>query len=517
MSERDDSFDELLGEFSRGGGELSSGAQPGADQVPLTRRQLRELREAQEAASLTEEAQQGSPQSDGQSDSLSAEEAGQAPDSSEAPGEHPSQHNQPVPEGVGAEAATEQQGTSENQASVSASQQQQENRTAKPKKSKKKKGGVWKVLLTIFLTIITLAGLALGALYVFRDQIPYGNRIIQELEQLIFPKEPESNDYIGEGNGEEVLFRINEGEFGDVIANNLAEQGVIKTSEAFWNLLLTTQPEPVLYPGLYRLNQEMSAAAALETLSNPDARVENSVLIHEGIQLTTVVNRLSAALDIPEADFWAELSSAEALAKYGVTVPSGMDPKKMAEGYLFPATYIFDIDVTASEVVETMIGKTFEILAKHGVQPADSHRVLTFASIIQREAGASRENFYKVSRVFHNRIDNGWKLESDATVSYGVGRTDSLELTVRELNDTSNPYNTRANAGFPIGPISSVSELAIDAVLNPVDGPWFFFVTVNPSTGETVFSETFAQHDRAAEEYRRWCRQPENAQYCHTN
>src|SRR5690606_12729094 len=137
--------------------------------------------------------------------------------------------------------------------------------------------------------------------------------------------------------------------------------------------------------------------------------------------------RLSEALSIPEADFWAELSTPEALAKYGVTVPAGMDPKKMAEGYLFPATYVFDVDVTAADVVEIMIGKTFEILEKHGVAAADAHRILTFASIIQREAGASTENFYKVSRVFHNRIDNGWKLESDATVSYGVGRTDSLE------------------------------------------------------------------------------------------
>jgi len=68
--------------------------------------------------------------------------------------------------------------------------------------------------------------------------------------------------------------------------------------------------------------------------------------------------------------------------------------------------------------------------------------------------------------------------------------------------------------GLPIGPIAAPGDLAIDAALNPVDGPWFFFVTVNLATGETQFSETLAEHEQGVARLREWCSQPDNAVYC---
>ena len=77
--------------------------------------------------------------------------------------------------------------------------------------------------------------------------------------------------------------------------------------------------------------------------------------------------------------------------------------------------------------------------------------------------------------------------------------------TSAELND-DNPYNTYFITGLPIGPIGAAGDLAIDAALHPVDGPWVYFVTVNLDTGETVFSETNAQHEAAVQQLRQWCR-----------
>jgi len=68
---------------------------------------------------------------------------------------------------------------------------------------------------------------------------------------------------------------------------------------------------------------------------------------------------------------------------------------------------------------------------------------------------------------------------------------------------------------LPIGPIGLPGDLAIDAALNPVEGPWFFFVTINLATGETVFSETIDEHESAVAILREWCNASvENGTYC---
>ena len=44
------------------------------------------------------------------------------------------------------------------------------------------------------------------------------------------------------------------------------------------------------------------------------------------------------------------------------------------------------------------------------------------------------------------------------------------------------------------------------AAANPEKGDWFFFVTVDPGTGETKFAETQGEHDRNVQEFQAWCR-----------
>ena len=84
-----------------------------------------------------------------------------------------------------------------------------------------------------------------------------------------------------------------------------------------------------------------------------------------------------------------------------------------------------------------------------------------------------------------------------------------------ETADASNPYNTYANAGYPIGPIGNPGDAAINGAVNPAEGAWLFFVPINLKTGETVFSETADQHAAAVAQLKAWCRESaENASYC---
>ncbi|MBT5848240.1 MAG: ABC transporter substrate-binding protein, partial [Micrococcales bacterium] len=78
------------------------------------------------------------------------------------------------------------------------------------------------------------------------------------------------------------------------------------------------------------------------------------------------------------------------------------------------------------------------------------------------------------------------------------------------LRDTANPFNTFSNPGLPIGPITNPGALTIEAALRPVAGKWLYFVAINLNTGETIFSDTLAEHEKAADIYRQWCRDNPN-------
>ena len=306
-----------------------------------------------------------------------------------------------------------------------------------------------------------------------------------------------ANDYSGSGHGD-VNFTINEGEIGDQIANNLVEAGVTKSFDSFYQLLLETKPEPVFTPGVYRLKLEMSAKAALAALQDPANRVELSATIPEGTTEKNVLKILAEGLSIPLADLQAAAANP---AQYGVPAEA-----TTLEGFLFPATYTFSPGVSATVVIQRLVDESLASLDAAGVPQDQRWDVIRLASVIQRESGPNPDDMYKISRVFHNRLDQGMNLGSDVTTCYGAGLTgkDCLLITQAALDDKTNLYNTRILPGLPIGPISNPGAEAIDAAYHPTEGPWLFFVTVNLTTGETVFSETAAEHEAAVEQYYAW-------------
>ncbi|SDZ03800.1 endolytic transglycosylase MltG [Herbiconiux ginsengi] len=303
----------------------------------------------------------------------------------------------------------------------------------------------------------------------------------------------EVDDYEGTGSGE-VMFVVNDGDIGETIGDNLAAQGVVKSSAAFYDLLLKQDPAPVFQAGTFKLAEKMSAQAALDALQNPDNKVDYTVTIPEGSSAKGIYQELADVTGLPLADFEAAGANYVALG-----VPA---QAPSIEGFLFPATYTFEPGQTAADMITTMVQRTFQSLDAAGVAPDDRFRVVTLAALIQKEAG-SVDDMFKVSRVFTNRLDQGMNLESDATVAYGAGHS-RVETTSAEREDASNLYNTYANPGLPIGPISNPGDDAINAALHPADGPWLYFVTINLDTGETVFSETADEHAAAVEQLQQW-------------
>ncbi len=111
------------------------------------------------------------------------------------------------------------------------------------------------------------------------------------------------------------------------------------------------------------------------------------------------------------------------------------------------------------------------------------------ASLVQAEGQPA--DFAKVSRVIYNRLDQGMKLQLDATVNYALGRS-TLKLTNQDITVDS-PYNTYKVTGLPPTPINSPGEQALEAALAPAAGDWLYYVTVNPTTGETKFTSSYSE------------------------
>ncbi|MFC5338339.1 endolytic transglycosylase MltG [Leucobacter denitrificans] len=353
-----------------------------------------------------------------------------------------------------------------------------------------------RIVISAVLIVLLLA-LGGGAAYVWTQ---FGDRISLAMGWT-------TNDYEGEGHGE-VLITITEGEIGSDIANALAEADVVKTSEAFYELLLAQDPAVDFQVGTYQLRMQMSAQAALDALQNEENRMRYTVTIPEGTAALDALELAAGVMGIPFEEFEQAVQDPTAFG-----VPADFPS---IEGFLFPATYTFEPGDTAESIIQTMVDRMWTALGEHGVSPEQSWEILTLASIVQREAGSNFEDFPKVSRVFLNRLDIDMLLQSDATVGYGTGNYGTVWTSDEERQDTSNPYNTYANPGLPIGPIGLPGDVAIEAAIHPADGPWLYFVTVDLSVGTTEFATTLEEHEANVQKLAEWCttHRDEGGTYC---
>ena len=125
------------------------------------------------------------------------------------------------------------------------------------------------------------------------------------------------------------------------------------------------------------------------------------------------------------------------------------------------------------------------------------HEVLILASIIQKEV-KSPDEMRRVAGVYFNRLAANKALESDSTLTYITGRK-RARATGQDLKMDS-PYNTYRYKGLPPGPIGNPCLEAIQAVLNPEEHDFMFFITDN-ETGEAMFSKTGKEHQKKVEEH----------------
>lgn len=363
----------------------------------------------------------------------------------------------------------------------------------KSSRGKKKRSGL-AVLLAIIIIGGLLAAVGVGAYWA------YGK----------FQAAQPAADYPGPGSGE-VVIEVVEGETLTDIGATLQQADVVASTQAFAEAAAKNKDATSITPGAYLMLKQMAAADAVERLLDPSSRNENTVTISEGLRTAQVVETLSASTGIKEKEFQAVLDSPSRLP-----LPSwakGTGPAR-TEGFLYPATYEFEKDATADDILNAMVAKFTEVTdemdfetrsKKLGYSP---YEVLNVASLIQAEA--HEDDFNKVSRVIYNRLEpETWGetygyLGLDATLNYAL---EQFETNISESDlDFDSPYNTRTekHQGLPPTPINNPGEQALEAALEPAKGDWLYYVTVNLDTGETKFTSNYNEFLNYQQQLRDW-------------
>lgn len=326
-----------------------------------------------------------------------------------------------------------------------------------------------------------------------------------------------ATDYEGEGNGQPVLVEIPEGSSISQLGPELVENGVVRTDAAFQSAAAANPDAANVQPGFYQLEQEMSAAAAVRALLDPENR-SDLLDIHGGATLLDVnvvggdsrpgIYSQIAALTSDGSGQGGV--STEELENVGATTPPeqlgvpewaleavnarGDDPKRL-EGLIVPGQYVINPALSAQEILTDLITRSTEQYNESGIVDRAAalglspYELLTAASLVEREAPAGE--FDKVARVILNRLEEPMRLEFDSTVNYGL--EDVEVATTDEDRAQVTPWNTYAKDGLPDTPIAAASMPAIEAMENPAEGNWLFFVTVD-ADGTTLFNDTFEQH-----------------------
>ncbi|MEJ4100001.1 endolytic transglycosylase MltG [Corynebacterium mastitidis] len=331
------------------------------------------------------------------------------------------------------------------------------------------------------------------------------------------------NDYEGEGNGVVQLVQVQEGSSVSELGAELEERGIVKTDAAYQSAAFSNPNAGSIQPGFYRLQEEMSAASAVAALLDPNNRVE-MLDVQGGATLMdvtvvagdtrkgifTMISEVSCAEtpgDCVTVDQLHDVAAKTAPQELGVpewAVPAvlerGTDPRRI-EGLIRPGQYVIDPGMDAKDILTDLITRSADYYNSTGIeQRAEAtgltpYELLTAASLVEREAPAG--DFDKVARVILNRLEEPMRLEFDSTVNYGLSEQEVATTDADRARVT--PWNTYAKDGLPDTPIAAPSDEAMEAMENPAEGNWLFFVTVDQQ-GTTVFNDDFDAHQRSVEE-----------------
>lgn len=280
------------------------------------------------------------------------------------------------------------------------------------------------------------------------------------------------------------IFVIQKGTGLREISNNLKGENLIRDATVFFLLTKKEGYDKKIEAGDFRLTPSMSAFEIMQTLTH--GTLDIWVTIPEGKRADEIADILEKKLPTYDESWRALL--------------------KIEEGYLFPDTYLFAKDSSIEQVVSKFtenFNTKYAKLSGPSLGKFTKEEIVIIASMIEREAKHAVDRPL-VASVILNRLEIGMGLQIDATIQYALGFQEDTQtwwkkaLTKNDLNLNS-PYNTYRNPGLPPGPISNPGFAALDAIVNPSNTNYLYYVS--DQSGNNHYAETLEEHNANVRKY----------------
>lgn len=176
------------------------------------------------------------------------------------------------------------------------------------------------------------------------------------------------------------------------------------------------------------------------------------------------------------------------------------------EGYLFPDTYLLNVDYTGKEAADRLINnfnEHFDAKLQNDLlsQNVRNDTAVKIASLIERESGGDEDKAL-IAGVIWNRLNEGMKLQIDATIQYALGTPADWWPRVQPKDmKTDSPYNTYIIKGLPPGPIANPSLSSIKAAVYPAETDCLFYLHARDKSIHCA--KTYEEHLENIEKYLR--------------
>jgi UPF0755 protein len=306
----------------------------------------------------------------------------------------------------------------------------------------------------------------------------------------------------------EVNFIVEEGELPVDVAARLEREGLIENSDAFILLLKCRHAAERIQAGDHIMRRNMTMDEVILSLQRGTTRGV-AIIIRPGWRAEQIAEYL-ATVNLPQFDkddFLDIVQNGDADYSFLQDRKSNASPS--LEGFLFPDTYQVLQDITAEQLVNRLLYEfdqrvTPEMRAKAQEQGLTLQEAITLASIVERET-VKPEEAPVIASVYLNRVKAKTYLNADPTVQYAIGYVPETKqwwktpVTLAEYQRVESPYNTYLNPGLPPGPIAAPSMNSIQAVLEPAQTDYFYFLATGD--GGHVFARTLEEQNANLAKY----------------
>jgi len=295
------------------------------------------------------------------------------------------------------------------------------------------------------------------------------------------------------------LFEISKGQGSFEIAQNLKTMEFYNHSSVFLFLSLVSGKTNKLQAGNYLLEKNSSILDIVNNFSKGKT-LKIEITFPEGLVLKEIEAKIKNEFEKLEKENIGlrqeiDLENFKIIDfKNEFSFLENAPPNQNLEGFLFPDTYKFDININNKNIARIFLinfdkkltNELKKLLTEKG---KSSYETIIMASLLEKEARNFEEK-QKIADILWRRLKIKMPLQVDATINFATNKTKE-NLSLIDLKIDS-PYNTYKNYGLPPGPICNPGLESILATLKPIENNYWYYLS--NKNGRIIFSKNFEEH-----------------------